>query len=297
MTFDTKVPQKLKKTQLWFGGIIGRPIDEDSRMNPISPIGQPMEVEACTYISPSPTLRPAQRIQIYNQQYWWRLLSSMHESFPFVTRLFGYHDFNRLISIPYLVKHPPRHWSLSLLGDRLAQWVKEEYHADDVNLVLDAVQLDNGYNDSFIAPQATPIALDTLPTSGDPESLLEQNLYLQPNVRLFEFRYDLMNFRQAFLKHDPEYWVENDFPPLKKDKKYYNVLFRNSAQDVVWREVSEAEYRLLELFKQGTTVEKACDWIETQQSSLLDEATQNLQRWFRDWIVYRWLTIEKSPCE
>lgn len=107
MTFDAKVPFKLKKTQLWFGSIIGRPIDEDSKMNPISPAGQPIEIEACDFIRPSPTLRPAQRIQIYNQQYWWRLLSSMHETFPLVTRLFGYHDFNKIIAIPYLVKFPP----------------------------------------------------------------------------------------------------------------------------------------------------------------------------------------------
>src|SRR4051812_44875922 len=109
MAFDAAVPTQLKRMQEWFASIITRPVDEESRINPLSPEGVPMEQEACRYITPSATLLPAQRIQIYNQQYWWRLLSIMHELYPLVTRLFGHRDFNQTIAIPYLVKYPPSH--------------------------------------------------------------------------------------------------------------------------------------------------------------------------------------------
>lgn len=175
MTYDTKVPIKLKKIQHWFGSIIGRPIDEDSRMNPLSPSGNPMELEAYDFIKPSPTLRPAQRIQIYNQQYWWRLINHMHESFPLVIRLFGYHDFNRTIAIPYLVSYPPTHWSLNQLGDKLPQWVEEEYQADDKQLVYDAVRVDWAFSHSFVAAELEPIHGANLPREGDPSSLLKKS--------------------------------------------------------------------------------------------------------------------------
>ncbi len=293
MTFDTKVPRKLKSIQQWFGSIIGRPLTEEDKVVPVAPSGELIENEAGQFILPSPTLHPAQRIQIYNQQYWWRLLSALQDSFPLVTRLFGYHDFNRSIAIPYLVKFPPHSWSLAVLGDRLPQWVEEDYNADDKELVLNAARLDCAYNESFIAPQYPPILSSNLPKEGDPSSLFEHFLYLQKHVKLFEMRYDLCRFRLEFLKQDVEYWFENDFPPLKKDKKYYTILYRNKNNEITWEDVTETEYRLLGFFQRGGTIDNLCQWVETQQDPFSEEAANRLQDWFRDWIVMRWLTLEK----
>ena len=166
MAYDAKVPQYLKREQCWFGSIVGRPIDLHSRMNPISPSGRSMEEEAAEHILPSPTLRPSERIQIYNQQYWWRLLNAMHDLFPLVTRLFGHSDFNQSIGFPYLSKYPPRHWSLHLLGERLEQWVTEDYSAGDKELVLHACSVDWAFNHSFFAPAYPYLTEAELPSKG-----------------------------------------------------------------------------------------------------------------------------------
>lgn len=296
MTYDHKVPATLKKAQQWFGSIIGRPIDVESRMMPLSPSGQPMEEEAWDYIAPSPTLQPAQRIELYNQQYWWRLLSTLHDTFPLVTRLFGYDDFNQRLGIPYLVKYPPNHWSLAFLGDRFLRWVDEEYHEDDLPLVRDAVHLDWAFGHSFCVRQLEPILSATLPKEGDPSSLLDRTIYLQDHVHLFDLRYDLFSFRVEFLKQPPEYWLDNEFPPLKKeqDKRFYFVLFRDVRNNIAWKEIPETAFRLLQQFQQGTTVEKACEWLEGQDARLYNEAMQSLHLWFQEWIIYRWLTLHES---
>lgn len=290
MTYDNKVPTQLKKTQQWFGHIIGRAIDDDSRMNPLSPSGQPMEIEAAHYIAPSPTLRPAQRIQLYNQQYWWRLLNIMQEAFPLVTRLFGFFDFNKIIAVPYLVKYPPRHWSLSIIGDRLSQWAEDNYSATDKNLVLNAINLDWAFNYSFIAPELPPISSEEL-SSND---LLEKKIYIQPHLHLFSFDADMFRFRVEFLKHPPDYWIDNDFPELKHDKILFYVLYRNQNNDISWKEISQVEYHLLRLFQAGTSIEKACEWLENQDASLCDAAMQNLHLWFQEWTVRRWLTTSNK---
>lgn len=285
--YDAKIPTQLKKTQQWFGQIIGRPIDDDSRMNPLSPTGQPMEVEAADYIAPSPTLRPAQRIQLYNQQYWWRLLNTMQEAFPLVTRLFGFYDFNRVIAVPYLVKYPPRHWSLSLIGDRLALWAEENYTADDKTLLINAIKLDWAFNYCFIAPELPPISSEQLPN--DSSTLLKKKIYTQTHLHLFSFDADMFKFRVEFLKQPPDYWVEHDFPELKHDKMLFYVLFRTTTNDISWKEISEVEYHLLCLFHTGTTIEKACSWLEKQEASLCNIAMENLHLWFQEWTVRRWL--------
>ena len=290
MTFDLKVPAQLKKTQIWFGGIIGRPFDENSKINPISPAGQPMELEAALHIRPSPTMEPVARIQIYNQQYWWRLLNALQETFPLLTRLFGYHDFNQTIAIPYLYKYPPDHWSLGVLGDKLAKWVEEDYHATDKPLIYDAAAIDYAFTKSFTAYQNKRLGKDLLPEQSL-ENLLSESLYLQDSIHLFEMNYDLFEFRTVFLKNDPEYWIDNDFPPLKKEKRYHFVLYQNHNRDISVREVSAEEYQLLNLFKTGSTVDSACEWLEQQNNDVYREAMKNLHLWFQNWVMLNWLTL------
>jgi len=291
MNYDGKVPSLLKKEQQWFGSIIGRPIDEDSRMNPISPSGQPMELEAADHINPSSTLRPAQRIQIYNQQYWWRLLNTLHDSFPMLTRLLGYYNFNRSIAIPYLVKYPPTHWSLNYLGNRLSQWVQEEYLGEDKTLVYDSARLDWAFNYCFTVGELPSLSSEQLPSEAQMEEMLSKPLYAQPHLCLFQIEYDLFDFKIEFMKQDPDYWQEHDFPQLKKDRNYFFVLYRNVRNELSWKEISAGEYHLLGFFQKGTTVEQACEWLEEQDALIYEEAMQSLQLWFQEWSQRGWLSL------
>lgn len=291
MTFDVKAPKNLKTLQQWFAGIITRPLLEENRMNPISPAKRKMAEEAPRFIVPSPTMKPDARIELYNQQYWWRLLKVMQESYPLLTRLFGPGGFNEALAVPYLVKNPPVHWSLSHLGDRFPYWVDEAYHEPDRALVLDSARLDWAFGESFISPEYEPIRLENLPEKGELSSLLNIKLHLQPHVHLFAWTFDLKEFRSEFLKQEPEYWIDNDFPPLKKEKEYRNVLYRNCRNFVVCKEVSKAEYATLMQFKRGASIEDVCAWLEDQEDDVAEEAAGQLQQWFKDWIVRRWLYI------
>jgi hypothetical protein len=298
MTFDQTIPPKLKQTQKWFASIITRPLMEGSRLNPTSPKGESMDKEASKYISPSPALRPAQRIELYNQQYWWRLLSVMQENFPFLTRLFGYHDFNQTISIPYLVKYPSSHWSLNMLGERLEKWIKEDYHADDKDLISIAASLDWGYCSSFSARSAPPVNLESLPVAGNIDSLLTAKLYLQPHIRLYHFTGDYLNLRYEMLKESVEHWVDNDFPPLEREQKnYFSVLYRNHQTNLAWKTVSEAEYMLLNQFSKGTSIDECCNWLGRQKKTAYKKADENIQAWFKEWVERHWLTLEKPQSE
>lgn len=283
MGYDKTLPNKLKHTQEWFGGIIGRPIDLDSRMDPISPHGRPMVEEAAEYIAPSPTMQPHQRIQIYNQQYWWRLLNSLHESFPFVTRLFGYQDFNVKIGFPYLVKYPPNTWSLNILGNRIVQWSQEEYHETDRELVLNAIALDWGYTEIFLAPNQDR-------GESDLASLMEQKLKLVESVRLFRYPYHLFDFREQFMDKDVEYWEDNPFPTLKKDNgDYCFAMFRTQKNLIHWKEIDKGEYFLLSLFQKGCTIDEACDALNSQPEDIISECSEKLQSWFQEWSLRSWL--------
>ncbi len=287
-------PCTLKSTQEWFASIITSRLGENDTIQPYTSTGNLVAEEAARYITPSPTLRPHQRIQIYNQQYWWRLLNTLHTNFPLVTRLFGSHAFNEEIGIPYLLKHPPSHWSLTDLGERLPKWITECYYEPDQSLIYNAACLDWAFMSSFIAPQCPPLDLAHL-LQGDPDSLLCYTFYLQPHIALFTWEYDLLTFRGCFLKQNVDYWVEHRFPDLHKGKTYRFILYRNAKNNIAWREISQGEFLLLERFKAGTSITAACEYIEAQESSLYEEVANHLQKWLQEWTQAGWLTLFSQP--
>jgi hypothetical protein len=272
--------------------VITQPLIDNEKINPVGPNGVLIAEEASRYILPTPRLKAHQRIQIYNQQYWWRLLNTLHDNFPLVTRLFGYHAFNEEIGIPYLTQYPPNHWSLTTLGEKLTEWITESYHAPDQQLILNAAQLDWAFTASFIAPQKANLNLEQIIQEGV-EGMLSHIFYLQPHIYLFKWDYDLLTFREIFIQKDVAYWTKNNFPPLAKGRSYHFVLSRSLKNNIIWKEISAGEYALLYLLKKGSTLENACQFLQDQETSLYEHVVNHLQKWFQDWVQRHWLTLER----
>lgn len=279
--YDPKVPPRLKATQEWFGKIISSPLVADSKISELTPSGGNIKEEAEARISPSPTLKPYERIQLYNQQYWWRLISNMQDTFPFIVRLFGYTDFNDTIATPYLIAYPPSHWSLDVLGSNLPKWISDSYHANDKQLVHDAALLDIFYLSLFFKPLLKVLS----------EDQFDSTIYLQPHVTFLEFPYEIVAFRDAMLEQEPDHWIDNPFPELKRVPQSL-ILYRSLKGHTTYKCLSSAEMTLLKLFQKGTTLDAVCEWIETQSSEFRSEVEQSLQKWFQDWTIRGILTHE-----
>lgn len=276
--FDTKVPANLKEIQKWFGMTISRPLAEHGGIEAVCYSGKPIDQEAAQYIAPSPTLKAHERIQIYNQQYWWRLLNNLQETFPFLLRLFGYSGFNEDLGIPYLTAHPPNYWSLGLLGKLFPKWIQTSYKAKDATLVYEASLIDRAYYVLFYRPILPPLAIP--PEQFD--QFVEKKLYLQPHVYLFQQSYDLFTWRSEFLKHGTEHWMNNEFPELKQGRTF-TLLFRTLRGNTAWRTIVEAEYLLLKEIQKGTSIDLLCGWLEKQPRKIRADAETSLKSWFEDW--------------
>lgn len=297
MTYDRHVPAELRKVQAWFSGIITQPIDKKSHIRPISPSGKPIAEEAKDFIYPSPTLEPSERIEIYNQQYWWRLLNTLHDTFPLATRLLGFHKFNEEIATPYLVAYPSEHWSLVHLGDRLPLWLKENYKGDDKEILLDSLSIDEAFNQCFFAAHLPPITANR-----KPEEVLTVAAQLQPHIFLFNLDYDLFRFRNEIKQKDPDFWSshhypnlkhalsenEHHFPKLQKGEHYF-IIYRSTRNEVLWDDLNEHEYTLLMQFQQGTTIEKCCQSLEHGDKVRLEASHAHLKDWIQKWIANEWL--------
>lgn len=294
LQYDKELPAALAQIQRWFASIITRPIDGDSKMMPISPSGIPMMSEASEYIAPSPFLKPHERMELYNQQYWWRLFSAMQEAFPLLARLFGLHDFNNAIAMPYLLENTPDHWSLFLLGHRLPGWLEESYHREDRELVLAAAQLDDAFCRGYLAVHV-PMAKDSYGLVTDAaayaQAMLEAPMHLQQHCTLFSWPWDLMAFRIAFLKQEPDHWVDNDFPSMDKAGPFCYILYRNRNDNMAWELLAAAEHKVLALFSANPSIALVCQALEScSDEALYAEISANLEKWIQKWLARGWLT-------
>lgn len=265
----------MREVQKWFGAMIAQPLQTDHKLPPTTPFRTETKTEAAKYIAPSPTLQPYQRIEIYHQQYWWRLLKSLQNNFPTVTRLFGYDAFNQMLAIPYLSANPPTHWALCRLGETFPEWIRHHYPHEDLYLVAISAEIDWAAQRAFW--------IGTLP-SLDTETRV---LTLQPHLHLFHLQADFFTFREIFLKQDVKYYTEHPFPDMEYGD-YYFVVFRTLQNRVSWKKLSAAEFFMLSLFKGGNTLDKACAQIEEEGGAVFEEAEKFIPLWFKQWTELQW---------
>ena len=156
---------------------------------------------------------------------------------------------------------------------------------------MDAATIDDAYNQGFFHQHYSGVDLTQLPNPGDISSLLDQPLKLQPHGQLFEMNYNLFKFRHEMLQQEVDYWLENPFPNIEKGKKFYFSLTRTLDNFMFWSELSWTSYQILLHFQKGASIEQICAWIEKQDETVQNEASEHLKDWFQNWIgqqiIYR----------
>lgn len=287
----SSVPSDLQELQYWFAGTITRPLKPQHRIDPISASGGSIVEEAANYITPTPSLKPHQRIEIYNQQYWWRLLKSLRINFPLVTRLLGQELFNVSIAVPYLSQCIPDHWCLSMLGKRLPAWMEKHYAGPTPELIKQAVQLDWAFSYIYGLKECPPLDLQSM-MQEDQSQLMTTPFFLQPHIHIFRWPYPLLDYREQLLQNK-----DTAVTPLKKGAENSYILYRDRNHIASWRLASGGEAVFLQYFKDGSTIEQACEKVEQLKGSLYQQISRNLQTWIQEWVRMGWFyTKLTSSC-
>lgn len=78
---------------------------------------------AAAWVKPNDRLDAFQRLEIYNRQYWFRVLASLAEDFPGLRAVLGGPGFDRMARA-YLAECPSTSFTLRNLGARLGDWLQ-----------------------------------------------------------------------------------------------------------------------------------------------------------------------------
>ena len=257
--------------------------------------GEDMRRVAATFIKPNDRLTPFERLEIYNRQYWFRIVDCFYDDFPGLRAVLRDHKFDRLAKA-YLVRHPSVSFTLRNLGSRLERFLIKEprWTAPHQGLALDMVRFEWARVVAFDG-EARPV-LTGMDLSRDPSQLC---LHLQPYLFLLEMEYPVDEFLSAIqkkdtLRNDASNAVETKQTPkrqkkvaLPKPMKIYLGVHR-MENSLYYKRLEPEAFRILMELKRGKSVGQACSFALRSSIRQKKDWPAQVQRWFQNWMSLGW---------
>jgi putative DNA-binding protein len=250
-----------------------------------------------TFIKPNDRLTSFERLEIYNRQYWFRLMDCFYDDYPGLRAVLGDRRFAKL-SHAYLVQHPSESFTLRNLGWRLESFLLKEPQLTSPHrqLALDMARIEWAHIVAFDEAAKPVIDVDDL-LGSDPSKV---RLALQPYVTLLEVSYPVDDLLLAAKKGDELMRSEAsnavalrhrrakrlNVRRLKSRTRYIAVHRINNL--VYYKSLDRAQYEVLQALQRGATLAKSCSTLLKQHNRSGEQASRLVQQWFSDWASFGW---------
>src|ERR1700751_5841427 len=239
-----------------------QPLTPSENMSKRAPNGGPMAKYAAGFIKPNDRLTSFERLEIYNRQYWWRLMASLAEDFPGLQAVLGNRRFEALCKA-YLVARPSRSFTLRNLGRDLEPWLRKnpQWAGAKQAIALDMVRLEWADIDAFDGAAFEPLKSQDIAKSAGGNLRLS----LQPYVHLLKLHYPVDSLVLEIKKfNDDTECLSNAFRERRKRKRVSAVAklkpktiflaVHRVDYSVYFRRMSAEEYGLLVSLRKGKTL-------------------------------------------
>ncbi len=272
-----------------------QPLTAADQMRPRTGDGKSMRDLAAEFIKPNDRLSSFERLEIYNRQYWFRVLASLDEDFPGLRAIIGQRRFDALCKA-YLMDCPSESFTLRNLGSRLEWWLRG--HPEQIQpraaLALDMIRLEWAEIEAFDGA-AEPVLLpgDVLASDSDPQ------FRLQPYLQLLTLRYPVDDLLVAIRKANSEGGMASNavsqrrkltrLPKVARQKPQAVFLVVHRIDDSVYFKRIEPEaFKFLNALREGRSLSGAVvlafQGRDIRESRLLGI----VQNWFENWSTLGW---------
>ena len=245
-------------------------------------------------VKPNDRLTAFERLQIYNQQYWWRLLGAFGEDFRGLRAVLGERKFDKL-AVAYLEAHGSRSWTLRNLGSHLVSFLEAhpEFVRPRVELALDvarvewarALAFDDPEKPVFTAKQIARTPADRL------------HLGLQPHLNLLELHHPVDELMRN-LKRTEIAAVSNAVSATHTRRRKVVTVRRSRTPiylavhrvnfSVYYKRLDPEAYQLLIALRSGATLDEACATAFAGSKELPAQSAARIQEWFARWMEFGW---------
>ncbi len=252
---------------------------------------------AAGIIKPNDRLDSFERLQIYNQQYWWRLLGNFAEDFRGLCAVIGQRKFDRLATA-YLESCPSTSWSLRDLGGKLEAFIaaRPELVAPHEKLSLEMVRVEWARIVAFDGPELPRLDAARIAKIA-PEKL---RLSVQPYVSLVEMWHPIDDLLGSLKTNVIETESVSNAVAGTRTRRRKRLVARPRKQPlylavhrhelaVYFKRLEPAAYRLLTALRNGASLDAACATALAGAKELPEQSAAKVQAWFANWMGLGWL--------
>lgn len=278
-----------------------QPLTPSEAMQRRAPDGTSMRKYAARMIKPNDRLTSFERLEIYNKQYWYRVLSSLQEDFPGLRAVLGSRKFERMCKA-YVCDHPSRSFTLRNLGSQLVRWLERhpEWTGSRLRLALDLARLEWADIEAFDGKAVPALKAGEVGAQEDGNF----RLHLQPYLQLLRFHYPVDDLLLDVRKEDGgSDFASNAFVEHKKKKRVqataklrpaelYLAVHR-SDDTVYFRRLDREEFRILSALRRGRTLAQAITAGFRGSRMAMAQRADSVQDWFHHWAALGWFCAAK----
>lgn len=287
---------KLMQLQRTMARAVMQPLTSTERMQRRAPDGGAMKRYASRFIKPNDRLTSFERLEIYNRQYWFRVLAALGEDFPGLRAVLGERRFDTMAKA-YLIANPSRSFTLRNLGARLESWLRKnpKWAGPNQDLALDIVQLEWADIEAFDGKTEPALLAEDLSNGAGPR----MKLTLQPYVRLLSLRYPVDDLLLEVRKEDEDKdFASNTFQEHRKRKRVRALAKLKPAQiflavhrieySVYFRRIEPEEFSILTALRKGKTLAAAVEAAFRKSKVASEQRPVKVQSWFATWSALGW---------
>jgi hypothetical protein len=276
------------------------PLTPDEQMQSHAPDGSSISALAASFIAPNSRLSAFERLEIYNRQYWLRVLGALAEDFRALRAVLGAPAFDAL-SIAYLTVHPSRSFTLRNLGSRLPEWLAShaQFAGRRHRLALDVARIEWAFVEAFDSASRTPLTADQVATLD-----AGSRLALQPHLQLIALSYatadDLVlalhrqekrEAGEAGISRSDDQGVES-LAPAKLPRLHRRPTWLAAHRvdlSVYYRRLQREEFLTLAAMRQGLPLAEAIDAGFAGSTIPPARRVPRIRQWFAHWAQLGWI--------
>jgi hypothetical protein len=292
---ENQAAVSLADLQRQMAAAVMMPLTPDEQMRTTATDGRPMTDVAASFIAPNSRLTPFERLEIYNRQYWLRILGALAEDFPALRAVVGGKRFEDL-SVAYLMENPSRSFTLRNLGSKLVDWLiaNPKWTGRRQALAVDVARIEWAFVEAFDNAERTPLTLDQIATLD-----AGSRLALQPHVQLLALDYpaddialalhskEKRQTSEAGVKHEDEAETLVRLPRLPRKQTW--VAAHRVDLNVYYRRMEREEFLTLTAIRDGQSLGEALDTGFADSRVPEGRRPERVRTWFSTWAELEWI--------
>jgi hypothetical protein len=304
----------LSQLQTWFQLVVTNPqgVEAGTSAKEAQALMKLRAHELEKIVTRSRSLTAAQRLGIYANAYYSRLLECLGEVYPMLKRTLGESAFDDL-GFAYLQEYPSRTYTLNELGRHFPQFLQDTrpspeslqsatgVHAESdaawatswPDFLIDLARLEWGIYEVFDGPGSEGVQ----PLNGKQLAAIDARLWTQiklkttVSLRLLEARFPVNDYYTELRKTEPDEAVA-----IPRKERSFVALTR---RDFVVRRhnLSRTQFELLRALQDNKCIGDALEFAVSNETTDSNQMEVFLERWFTGWTANGFFDAFETPAD